>query len=80
MNKDYKKNNFNKRSISLNDISKYARISVIEFFEQIHCEDELMLYYLDYIRNYKCLLPEMLKKIDGFNIGAIKQVETAIKR
>ena len=56
-----------KRSISLNDISSYTRISVSEFFEQIQCDDELMIYYLDYIRNYRCLLPDMLKKINNFS-------------
>jgi len=67
MNENYKSKNPNKRSISLNDISKYSNISVTDFFEQIHCEDELMIYYLDYIRNYKYLMPEMLKKIHGFS-------------
>jgi hypothetical protein len=50
----------NERSVSLNDISSYLTIYKKK-------TDILLIYYLDYIRNYSTLTNDMIQNIELFN-------------
>lgn len=54
--------NHNKRSVSLNDISCYLKTN-----KKKNYEDLLLIYYIDYIRNYSTLSDEMITNIKDFN-------------
>ena len=51
-----------KRSVSLNDISCYLKTN-----KKKNYEDLLLIYYIDYIRNYSTLSDEMITNIKDFN-------------
>ena len=52
----------NERSVSLNDISCYLKTN-----KKKNYEDLLLIYYIDYIRNYSTLTNDMIQNIELFN-------------
>jgi hypothetical protein len=72
----------NKRSVSLNDFTSYLKINKNTNNSQIlnNNDNILLIYYIDYIRNYNTLNDDMIKNIVNFNDeNKIKIIKELVK-
>ena len=56
-----------KCSISMIDVGRYRTENINRIMLETTNQDELLIYYLDYIRNYKVLDDTMIKNIKDFS-------------
>lgn len=75
--------NLPKRSVSLSVEGQYRIENINKIIYQTKKHTELLVYYLDYIRNYKELTEEMIENIISFDDNSkmilIKEYNIAIK-
>ena len=80
---NYKMDNLSKHSVSLAGEGEYRIENINKIIYQTKKHSELLIYYLDYIRNYKELTEEMIENITRFDdnskIILIKEYNIAIK-
>jgi len=56
-----------KCSMSMIDVGRYRTENINRIMLETTNQDELLIYYLDYIRNYKVLDDTMIKNIKDFS-------------